>query len=43
MNITYINITVKIHIIDNKLQYGMYRLVEVNVRPLIYNELRSVW
>ena len=22
---------------DNRLQYGIYRLVEVNVRPIIYN------
>ena len=24
---------------NNKLQYGMYRLVEANVRPIIYNAL----
>ena len=29
----------KSYIADNRLQYGMYRLVEVNVRPLIHNAL----
>ena len=29
----------KSNIEDNRLQYGMYRLVEVNVRPLIQNTL----
>ena len=33
------NSTVNIYITDNRLQYGMYRLVEVNVKPLIYNAL----
>ena len=27
------------YIANNKLQYGMYRLVEVNFRPLIHNAL----
>ena len=35
----YSNIAVKIYYTDNKLQYGMYRLVEANVRPIIYNAL----
>ena len=29
----------KSYIADNRLQYGMHRLVEVNVRPLIHNAL----
>ena len=37
--ITYINITVKIYLTDNKLEYGMYRLVEANARPIVYNAL----
>ena len=29
----------KSYIADNRLQYGMHRLVKVNVRPLIHNAL----
>ena len=29
----------KHYIADNRLQYGMYRLVEVNVKSLIHNTL----
>ena len=33
----------KSYIADNRLQYGMYRLVEVNVRLLIIMHYKCVW